>query len=189
MNREVHAPFCERPAGEIPPAYSPLDAPTWRRGWGRARGCAALPRMAWRRHLPRRLCDRHRPASSMAQSMANASTYVATVDPDPQAWRHRFLDNLGSHKAKPSACHQGPAPTMVPAKYSPDLNPIETSPRLSSSAGSRGRNVEQGASRCPCSARSHDRACQRSAGAFRQRTGANCRRADCGRASRGPQTH
>ena len=23
MNREVHAPFCERPAGEIPPAYSP----------------------------------------------------------------------------------------------------------------------------------------------------------------------
>lgn len=23
VNREVHAPFCERPAGEIPPAYSP----------------------------------------------------------------------------------------------------------------------------------------------------------------------
>src|SRR5687768_4569106 len=25
VNREVHAPFCERPAGETPPAYSPLD--------------------------------------------------------------------------------------------------------------------------------------------------------------------
>src|SRR5690349_15794377 len=23
VNREVHAPFCERPAGETPPAYSP----------------------------------------------------------------------------------------------------------------------------------------------------------------------
>lgn len=136
VTREVHAPFCERPAGEIPPAYSPLDqdhlgsAP----GLGAARPTPESPGAASTledHDLPG--CPAHDRVDApwLIDGPINGERFRLYVEkvllPTLKPGDIVVIDNLGSHKGKAvrHAIRKAGAKLFFLPKYSPDLNPIE----------------------------------------------------------------
>ncbi|BBD41398.1 hypothetical protein Amn_pc01130 (plasmid) [Aminobacter sp. Y103A] len=138
VNREVHAPFCERPAGEIPPAYSPRplhkDGPSaWKSA---ARRALPARRAAWpledhdlhRRVAPdghdRALRRRRRHEGRRVPGLCRAGS-----GPHFVKGRRRHYGQPASHKAAgvrdaiEDAIETAGAQLIFLPPYSPDLNP------------------------------------------------------------------
>lgn len=135
MNREVHAPFCERPAGEIPSGLL-TPRPTRlskRSGWA--------PKSERYRTSHHSAAGRRRPSSPAAlpwahrpfrRRHANEPAHLRDLcrnaaRSDAGKGRCRHLDNLAAHKSRAAeaAIRAKGAWLLFLPPYSPDLNPIE----------------------------------------------------------------
>ncbi len=136
VNREVHAPFCERPAGEIPPAYSPRPehedvsasrtSPLWR----------TMPFTDPARPLEDN--DVYRSAQAIWHDRADGPRRCDERRRVPGLCRTGSHSNLGTGRHRhhgQSACTQGGGsasrnrrcgmPVTRPSSLQSDFNPIE----------------------------------------------------------------
>ena len=136
VNREVHAPFCERPAGEIPPAYSPRGQHKLGAGQGACaegdRVIGTVPLGSWETiTFVAALRHNKMTAPMVVEGAMTGEMFFAYIEQCLVSTLRRndivVIDNCRVHMgpAIRLAIERAHATLSYLPKYSPDLNPIE----------------------------------------------------------------
>ncbi len=136
MNREVHAPFCERPGAKLPRPTHPSVNTNMTRAYGRGlegeRVIGRVPFAAWQTltFVAALRCE-SMTAPMLIKGAMNGEAFLAYVEQCLVLTLERgdivVMDNVPSHKVDgvQAAIEAAGATLRYLPPYSPDLNPIE----------------------------------------------------------------